>query len=123
MPAKLARSLFQACIVDVAGGNQQQRWLAGNQERLREVCILAYHDASILPCSGNDFSIRGEVLPGQIECVQRVLSSYVQPSGEAPGELRVDKKPHAAKRSSRLTCAKRAAKDSAAKMSSRSRSS
>ena len=65
-----------------------------------------------LLCTGDDFTIGGEVLPGQIKIVQWILSRFVQPVGESLRELRIDRALHAAKCSSRLTWVRRAAYES-----------
>ena len=118
-----AQYFFQSRVAYVACGNQQEKRLARNQERPHEVGVIGDDDAAILLCSGDDFTVGGEVHPGQIKGVQCILSRFVQPVGESLRELRIYKKLHAAKCSSRLTCVRRAAYESAAKMSSRSRSS
>ena len=114
---------FQSRVAHTACGNQQEERLARNQERPHEVGIAGYNDAVFLLCSGDDFTVGGEVLPAQIKGVLCILSRIVQPVGESLRELRIDKELHAAKCSNRLTCVRRAAYESAAKMSSRSRSS
>lgn len=118
-----AKYFFQSRVAHIARGNQRQKWLTRNQVRPHEVGILGDNDAAILLCSGDDFTVGGEVFPGQIKGVQCILSRLVQPVGESFRELRIDKELHAAKCSSRLTWVRRAAYESAAKMSSRSRSS
>ena len=118
-----AQYFFQSRFAHIACGNQQEKRLARNQESPHEVGILGNDDAAFLLCSGDDFTVGIEVLPGQIKGVQCILSRYVQPVGESLRELCIDKELHAAKCSNRLTCVRRAAYESAAKMSSRSRSS
>ena len=118
-----AKPFFQSRVAHIAGENQQEKRLARNQEKPHEVGVLGDDDAAFLLSSGEDFTFGGEVLPGQINGVQCILSRFVQPVCESLRELRVTKELHAAKCSSRLMCVRRAAYESAAKMSSRSRSS
>ena len=59
----------------------------------------------------------------EIKRMGRVMTGVSQPDRKALGELRVNQEPHAASMPARLICVMRAAKASAAKISSRSRSS
>ena len=97
----------------------ENRW----RSRCDEVIVLGDDDAAISIGKLDDLTVGGAIAGGEIERVHSVMTGRGKPPGEPAWQLRVDQKGHAAGGWIRLTWASRAAKASAARMSSRSRSS
>jgi hypothetical protein len=58
---------------------------------LESLFYAAFGDFDGVLDLNGECTIRGEVLLGKVEGVQRIVACFVEPVGEAPGKLRIDR--------------------------------
>lgn len=120
---RAANQGFKRAVVDVARSDQpQQPGSVANEPMLDEVIVLGDQYKPFQIRLLNQGFVWRVVTQGQVQCVQRVMATVGQPAAHPAWQLRIDQEFHAASRSIRLVCARRAAKSRTARMSSRSRS-
>lgn len=111
-------------VGDISGGDQKQFVrFPGNQIGLDEIGVLGDDDSLFPHGQPGQVSVGGAIAKREVERMQGIVPRFSQPYGETPWKLGVDQELHAASESIRLTWDSRAANASAARMSSRSRSS
>lgn len=101
---------FEFIVGNVAGSNEQQtRRLPIDKVVLNEIIILGYDDSLFAFGEFYYLPVGRAIAAGKINRVYSVMSCYLQPHAKSFGQLRINKKPHAANRSIRLTCVSLAA--------------
>lgn len=121
----LRKQSNQLPVADVADGDEKQsRRDALQQERVDEIDILCNNNASLSESNGVEVRIFGSISSRQIQRMHRIVTIGCQSVRQPSRQLRVDQQLHRhAVACRRFTRLRRAAKASAARMSSRSRSS
>lgn len=102
--------LFEHVVGGIPRGDKQQAFgMSGHQIGLHKIVIFGHNDALLAFGDFNDFGVICPVAAWQVEGMDRIVTRFGQPGAKSSWKLCIDEKLHAAKRSMRFTCARRAA--------------
>lgn len=104
----MRRSIPALAILPVETINNRRGRPATRYDSMKSASLGDQHAVIPIRDFEND-RIRRPVALNKIQCMNRVVTGLGKPRADAPGQLRVNQKLHAASEITRLMCARRAA--------------